>query len=55
MISFHRAAPWRLVMERLSSVPLLNYVERQFYCGMRPFLRRAEKIMKLKSRTSPAY
>jgi hypothetical protein len=40
---FHRAAPWRLVMERPLKTAVLGFVERLFYCGMCPFVRRAEK------------
>ena len=41
---FHRAAPRRLVFERLFKTAVLSCVERLFYCGMCPFVRRAEKI-----------
>jgi hypothetical protein len=40
---FHRAAPWRLVFERPFKTAVLDFVERLFYCGMCPFVRRAEK------------
>jgi hypothetical protein len=41
---FHRAAPRRLVFERLFKTAVLSCVERLFYCGKCPFVRRAEKI-----------
>jgi hypothetical protein len=40
----HRAAPRRLVFERLFKTAVLSCVERLFYCGMCPIVRRVEKI-----------
>jgi hypothetical protein len=41
---FHRAALTVAGIERLFKTAVLGFVERLFYCGMCPFVRRAEKI-----------
>jgi hypothetical protein len=41
---FHRTALTVAGIERLFKTAVLSCVERLFYCGMCPFVRRAEKI-----------
>ncbi len=40
---FHRAAPLAAGNRAPVKTAVLSYVERLFYCGMSPFVRRAEK------------
>jgi hypothetical protein len=40
---FHRAAPLAAGGRAPVKTAVLSYVERLFYCGMCPFVRRAEK------------